>query len=664
MRLETAMSEFVWTPSAEVIESANVTRLMRRLGIEVDPRNPQQVAKHARDFVRRTMDAPAGFWDAALRDMDMAWFTPYERTLDTSKGNAWADWFIGGETNIALNCVDRWAASDNPALIAETEDGSVRQFTFAEVAQHVGRVANALKACGVGRGDTVACYMPMVAEVVFAMLATQKVGAIFIPVFSGYAPPALRERLEDAGVKVLFTADGSMRRGEPFSIKQNADKAVEGLECIKHVIVYRRLNAEHRTPNTELAPGRDHWWHEIVDAQSPDCATECMPALAPALMLYTSGTTGKPKGTVHTHAGCLAQMGKELLYNFDVRQGDRFWWFSDIGWMMGPWEIIGCFMHGVTLIVFEGAPNYPNPDRVWEMVERHKATHLGISPTAVRMLMRAGDEWVDKHAMPSLRVLGSTGEPWDPESYMWFFNKVGKSRLPVINISGGTDIVGCFLAPLPIMPLKACTLQSPGLGMDIDVFNEEGRSVTDEVGYLVCRKPAPSMTRSLWKNDDKYLETYWSKFPEVWNHGDWAKVDKEGYWFLFGRADDTMKIAGRRVGPGEIEAALIDHDAVSEAAAIGVPDQLKGTEVVCFVVLHKQFQPSEELRKELVQTVVNALGKVDRPKAVLFAADLPKTRSAKILRRLIQKKYLGEKELGDLSSVANPEALEAITSAT
>ncbi|MBX3460756.1 MAG: AMP-binding protein [Planctomycetes bacterium] len=658
------MSEFVWTPSAEVIESANVTRLMRRLGIEVDARNPQQVAKHARDFVRRTMDAPAGFWDAALRDMDMAWFTPYERTLDTSKGNAWADWFIGGKTNIALNCVDRWAESDSLALIAETEDGAVRHFTFAEVAQHVGRVANALKACGVGRGDTVACYMPMVAEVVFAMLATQKVGAIFIPVFSGYAPPALRERLEDAGVKVLFTADGSMRRGEPFSIKGNADKAVEGLECIKHVIVYRRLNAEHRTPNTDFAPGRDHWWHEFVDAQSPDCATERMPALAPALMLYTSGTTGKPKGTVHTHAGCLAQMGKELLYNFDVRQGDRFWWFSDIGWMMGPWEIIGCFMHGVTLIVFEGAPNYPNPDRVWEMVQRHKATHLGISPTAVRMLMRAGDEWVDRHAIPSLRVLGSTGEPWDPESYMWFFNKVGKSRLPVINISGGTDIVGCFLAPLPIMPLKACTLQSPGLGMDIDVFNEEGRSVTDEVGYLVCRKPAPSMTRSLWKNDDKYLETYWSKFPEVWNHGDWAKVDKEGYWFLFGRADDTMKIAGRRVGPGEIEAALIDHDAVSEAAAIGVPDQLKGTEVVCFVVLHKQFQPSEELRKELVQTVVNALGKVDRPKAVLFASDLPKTRSAKILRRLIQKKYLGEKELGDLSSVANPEALEAITSAT
>ncbi len=672
------MSEYVWTPDAQTIENANITRLMRRLNFEVDPRHPGQVYHQAREFVRRSQHEPAGFWEAALRDMEFAWYREYETTLDTSRGNAWADWFIGGETNIALNCVDRHLGSGSVssgtgetvpdplsranqlALIAETEDGNVRQFTFAELALQVNRVANALKSCGVEKGDTVACYMPMVAEVVFAMLATQKIGAIFIPVFSGYAPPALRERLEDAEVKVLFTADGSMRRGEPFSIKQQADKAVEGLECIQKVIVYRRIGEGLACP---MQNGRDVFWHELVDAQDDACATLPVPSLTPALMLYTSGTTGKPKGTVHTHAGCLAQMGKELLYNFDVKDGDRFWWFSDIGWMMGPWEIIGCFMHGVTLIVFEGAPNYPEPDRLWKSIEQHKATHLGISPTAIRMLMRAGDEWVDKHDMPSLRVLGSTGEPWDPESYMWFFNRVGKGRLPIINISGGTDIVGCFLAPLPIMPLKACTLQSPGLGMDIDVFDEEGNSVVDEVGYLVCKKPAPSMTRGLWKNEQKYIETYWSKFPNVWNHGDWAKVDKDGDWFLFGRADDTMKIAGRRVGPGEIESALIDHDAVSEAAAIGVPDELKGTEVVCFVVLHKHFKPSEELRKELVQTVVNALGKVDRPKAVLFAEDLPKTRSAKILRRLIQKKYLGEKELGDLSSVANPEALDAISKA-
>jgi acetyl-CoA synthetase len=335
--------------------------------------------------------------------------------------------------------------------VAETEDGDVRSFTFAEVARQVGRVGNALKACGVQPGDTVACYMPMVAEVVFAMLATQKIGAIFIPVFSGYAPPALRERLDDAAVKVLFTADGSMRKGQPFALKSQADQAVDGLPHLQRVIVYRRIGRSLPCP---MMDGRDLWWHEFVDGQDDACDTRAVPSLTPALILYTSGTTGKPKGTVHTHAGCLAQMGKELCYNFDVRPGDRFWWFSDIGWMMGPWEIIGCLMHGVTLVVFEGMPNYPEPDRLWASVERHGATHLGISPTAIRMLMRAGDEWVERHPMPSLRLLGSTGEPWDVESYMWYFEQVGRARRPIINISGGTDIVGCFLAPLPVMPLK------------------------------------------------------------------------------------------------------------------------------------------------------------------------------------------------------------------
>lgn len=654
--------EYVWKPTPEIIENANITRLMRRLSFEVDPKNSEQVFQEARDFIERTQDDPPGFWDAALRDMDVAWFTPYSETLDASQGNAWADWFVGGETNIALNCVDRHVGSertDQTALVAETEDGDVREYTFTEMAGEVNKVANALKECGVQRGDTVASYMPMVAEVVFAMLATQKIGAIFIPVFSGYAPPALKERLEDAECKVLFTADGSMRRGKAFSLKTQADEGVEGVKSIQKVIVYKRIGDEMDCPMTD---GRDVFYDELVTRQENTCDTVPMGSMDPALMLYTSGTTGKPKGTVHSHAGCLAQMGKELQYNFDVQEGDRFWWFSDIGWMMGPWEIIGCFMHGITLIIFEGAPNYPEPDRLWKSVERHGATHLGISPTAIRMLMRAGDQWVEKYEMKTLRVLGSTGEPWDPESYMWYFNKVGKGRLPIINISGGTDIVGCFLAPLPIMPLKACSLQSPGLGMDIDVFNEDGQSVRDEVGYLVCKKPAPSMTRGLWKNEEKYLETYWSKFPNVWNHGDWAKVDRDGYWFLFGRADDTMKIAGRRVGPGEIESALIDHDAVSEAAAIGVPDDLKGTEVMCFVVLHEGVEESEDLRKELVQTVVNALGKVDRPKDVKFADDLPKTRSAKILRRLIQKKFLGE-DIPDVSSVANPDALDAIEDA-
>ncbi len=655
--------EIVWRPTAEGIEQANLTRLMRKLGYTVDAQRPEAVEREVRAFVQRSAQDIEWFWQHALLDMGLDWDVPYQQLLDTTRGNAFAQWFIGGRTNIVKNCLDRHArgaARNKLALIAETEDGTVRRFSFEQLDAEVCKLANGLRQLGVREGDRVAAYMPMVAEVVMAMLATQKLGAIFIPIFSGYAPPAVRERLEDAEVKVVFSADGSMRRGKAFGLKGELDRALQGLACVQHVVVYQRIGATLECP---MRAGRDLYWNDLLATQASSCTTLTMPALAPALMLFTSGTTGKPKGTVHTHAGCLATMGKELLYHFDLKPSDVFFWFSDIGWMMGPWEIIGCLMHGGTLVVFEGAPDYPQPDRVWRLVEAHGVTTLGISPTAVRMLMRSGDSWVDRHEMPSLRMLGSTGEPWDPESYRWYFEKVGRKRCPVINISGGTDIAGCFLAPLPVMPLKPATLQSPGLGMDVDVFDDAGRSLVGEVGYLVCKQPCPSMTRSLWKNDAKYLETYWSKFPNVWNHGDWAMVDAEGYWYLFGRADDTLKIAGRRVGPGEIEAALIEHPAVSEAAAIGVPDALKGTEVVCFAVLHPHAQESESLREQLVQAVVAALGKVDRPKAVYFVDDLPKTRSAKILRRLVQKQHLGEPDLGDLSSVNNPSALLAIKNA-
>ncbi len=658
-----ATHEIVWRPTPEQIEQANITRLLRAVGYQVNPQLPAAVEQAARELVRRSGEDIEWFWEHALRDMDLLWDAPYQRLLDTSRGNAFADWFIGGRINLVTNCLDRHArgpARHKTALIAETEDGQSRSWSFAELHAEVSQLANALRALGIAEGDRVAAYMPMVAEVAMAMLATQKLGAIFIPIFSGYAPPAVRERIEEASAKVVFTADGSMRRGKAFALKSELDRAIDGLACVEHVVVYRRIGEAIECP---MRAGRDLDWDTALWGKARVCESVSMPALAPALMLFTSGTTGKPKGTVHTHAGCLAQMGKEILYNFDLQPTDVFFWFSDIGWMMGPWEIIGCLMHAGTIVIFEGAPDYPEPDRVWQTVERHRVTMLGISPTAVRMLMRAGDEWADKHRMPTLRMLGSTGEPWDAESYGWYLQHVGKGRCPVINISGGTDIAGCFLAPLPIMPLRATTLQSAGLGMAVDVFDESGESLVGEVGYLVCKQPAPSMTRSLWKNDAKYLETYWSKFPNVWNHGDWAMVDAEGNYYLLGRADDTLKIAGRRVGPGEIEAALIEHPAVSEAAAVGVPDQLKGTDVVCFVVLHRAAEPSEALRTELVQCVVSALGKVDRPKAVYFVDDLPKTRSAKILRRLILRRYLGETELGDLSSVHNPEALDAIARA-
>ena len=489
-----------------------------------------------------------------------------------------------------------------------------------------------------------------------AMLATMKVGAVFIPIFSGYAAPSVRERLEDSGACCLFTADLGYRRGQSFDLKSHADEAVEGLESLKTVFVLQRGDG-----SSAMQEGRDFWWHQIPELGEGDSSTQMMASMDPALMIYTSGTTGKPKGTVHTHAGCMAQMGKELRFNFDIGQkDDLFWWYTDIGWMMGPWEIIGCWLNRTPFLVCEGAPDYPGPDRLWEMVQRHRVTHLGISPTAIRLLMRSGREPLAGKDLSSLRILGSTGEPWDSDSYRWFHENVGGGSLPIINISGGTDIVGCFLAPLPVLPISETSLQSPGLGMDIDVFNEDGQSVMGEVGFLVCKSPAPSMTRSLWKADEKYLETYWSRFPGIWNHGDWARKDEDGQWYLFGRADDTLNIAGRRVGPGEVESALIEHDAVSEAAAIGVPDELKGTELVCFVVLHPGFEETDNLRDQLKSQVVKALGKVDRPRSIFYVDDLPKTRSAKIVRRLIRARHLQEADLGDLTSIANPEALEGI----
>ncbi len=656
------MNEVCWTPDRESIENANVTRLMRSLGYEVHPHDPKLQRESVQHFISRSQWEPEWFWKACLEDLGIEWMRDYERVLDLNNGPEWAEWFCGGTTNITANCLYKHLneAADRVALIAETEDRSVRKFTFAEVAEETSRVAAALRSLGIGPGDTVACYLPMVAEVVFAMLGTMQVGAIFIPIFSGYAAPAVRERLVDASVKLLFTADGSMRRGQPFPIKPQADEAAADLDHLQHILVVERVGDAVDVPWTS---GRDHRWRDVVDGATPDFEVAECAAMDPALMIYTSGTTGKPKGTVHSHAGCLAQMGKEIRYNFDVRTTDTFWWFTDIGWMMGPWEIIGCYLNGVSIVIFEGAPDHPNPDRIWRMVEDHEVTHLGISPTAIRLLMRSGQDWIDPYPMNTLRVLGSTGEPWDPESYRWFYRMVGRERCPIINISGGTDIVGCFLAPLPVLPIPEISLQSPGLGMDIDVFDEEGEAIVNEVGYLVCKSPAPSMTRGLWRDPKKYLDTYWSKFPGVWNHGDWASVDEQGNWYLFGRADDTLKIAGRRVGPGEIEAALIEHPAVSEAAAIGVPDELKGTELVCFVVLHLETSESEDLRRQLTEQVVQALGKVDRPKAVYFVDDLPKTRSAKIVRRLIQKKHLGSTDLGDLASVANPQALDAIGNA-
>jgi acetyl-CoA synthetase len=640
------VGDIVWSPSADVVERANVMRFMRAHGID-----------SYEDLVRRSQDDIEWFWDAVVRDLDLEFFAPYERVLDMADGIEWARWFTGGSINIAHNCVDRWAerTPDKAAVLWEGEDAEPRRVTFAELRTMADRLANGLRSVGVGKGDAVGIFLPMAPETVAATLACAKLGAIYLPVFSGYGAEAVATRLQDAEAVALVTADGTTRRGKLVPMKETADEAVALSPTVRSVIVWSRLGRGD-LPWTE---GRDVRWDELLASQADRFETERLDPEHPLFIAYTSGTTGRPKGSVHVHGGFLAKVAEEVAYQTDVHPDDVLFWVSDLGWIMGPWEIVGAGALGATVFLFDGVPTHPGPDRLWEMVERHGITALGISPTLIRALIPFGEEPVRRHDLSSLRILGSTGEPWNPEPYLWFLREVGGGRCPIINISGGTEVGACFLSPLPITDLKPCTLRGPALGMDVDVFDASGSPVgAGEVGELVCRKPWPGMTRGIWKDPERYLDTYWRRWPGVWVHGDWASHDEDGYWFLHGRSDDTLKIAGKRLGPAEVESALASHPAVAESAAVGVPDEVKGEQIWCFVVL-KPGWGEDGLAAELSGLVADHLGKSFRPTRVVFVAELPKTRSAKIMRRTIRAAVLG-RDPGDLSSLENPGALEGI----
>jgi len=642
------MPRFAWTPDPSAARRTRLGRLLRAAG-----------AGDLALLRERSAADPDWFWPLVVEDLGLEFSTPYTAVLDASRGPEWADWFLDGRLNLTSACIDRHAdgaGAGRPALVAVREDGVSVALSRRELAREVARCADALAAAGVGEGDRVAAFMPTSAEVAIQMFATLRLGAIFVPVFSGFGAEALAERLRDAGARLLFTADHSFRRGEEVPILPTARRAVAAAPSVERVVVVERRAGA-------AAGDGESSWSEFLAAAGPPQPARDVPSMHPALLLYTSGTTGRPKGTVHSHAGTLVNIAKEHAYAFDVREDDVFFWLTDIGWMMGPWLLVGALCHGATAMLYEGALDWPEPDRLWRLVEDHGVSILGISPTAVRLLRKLGAEPGPGHRLERLRLLGSTGEPWDEESWLWFFREVGRARCPVINISGGTDLIGCWLSPTPLDPLKPCSLGGPGLGMAVDVWDEQGRGVRGEVGYLVATRPAPSMTRGLWNDPGRYLESYWSKWPGIWNHGDWAFVDADGHWFLRGRADDTLKIAGKRLGPAEVEGALIATGKVSEAAAIGVPDEIKGESIAVYVVLRAGFEPSDGLRSELAAAVAERLGKVARPREVRFVVDLPKTRSAKILRRLVRAVRLGEERLGDLSTLANPEALDAVRDA-
>jgi acetyl-CoA synthetase len=639
----------VWKPTSQYVDNSNMIRFMRKYGIQT-----------LEDLIKRSIDDIEWFWDAAAKDLNIEWFKPYEKTLDTSKGIEWARWFIGGKLNIAHNCIDRYAKTrrDKTAIIWQGEDEEVRKLSYGSLFEEVNRFANGLKSLGVRKRDAVGLYMPMSPQVPISMFGAFKIGAICVPIFSGFGAPAVASRLNDVQAKILVTADGTLRKGRSLHVKKEADAAADLVKSIKHVVVCKRLGIE-----VPWSSGRDIWWDDLVKDQSPECPTVQLDSEDVSLVLYSSGTTGKPKGTVHTHAGPLIECTKDIAYHFDTKEEDVFFWVTDIGWMMGPWMLIGTLNLASTVVLFEGAFDYPGPDRLWKIIENFKVTIFGISPTLVRLLMRYGDEHLTGHDLSSLRILGSTGEPWDAESWTWFFEKVGVSRCPIINITGGTELIAPHLSPSPLSPLKPCTVGGPGLGMDVDIFNEEGEPVRGEVGYVVMKKPCPSMTKGFWNDPQRYIETYWSRWPKIWYHADWGLVDSDGFWFVLGRADDTIKVSGRRVGPAEVESALLEHPSVSEAAAIGVPDQVKGEEIVCFVVPKPKVEPSENLRESLKDQVANVMGKTFKPKDVRFVRQLPKTRSGKVVRRLIKSRTLGKKDAGDLSTLDNPEALDEIEKA-
>jgi acetyl-CoA synthetase len=643
--------EAAWRPSRELMAESLLARFLRSTG-----------ERDLEALQRRAERDPAWFWGAAADDLALPWQRRPRQVLDASRGPEWSRWWSGGAFNYAAAAIDARAARepDAPAIIWEGEDGDVRRLSNRQLREQVDRAAAMLAREGVAPGDRVGILLPMLLETVVVVLALGKLGAIYTPIFSGYAAPAVASRLRDCEAVMLVTADGYRRRGGMVRLKETADAAVAETASVARVIVIQRLGEAIDVPWT--AP-RDRWWHEAMaeqdDRAAPFEAPETDPE-TPYLLIYTSGTTGRPKGAVHVHGGFPIKGAQDLAHGFDLRAGERLFWFTDLGWMMGPWAVSGALLLGASLVLYEGVPDFPGPDRLWSIVSRHRVTHLGLSPTVIRALMVHGTDPLRGHDRSSLRVLGSTGEPWNPEPWWWYFREVGESRCPVINYSGGTEVSGGIVVCNPLTPIKPCSFGGPAVGTAADVVGPDGSSLRGQVGELAIRQPLPGMTRGFWNDPERYLETYWARLPGTWVHGDWALVDEDGYWYIQGRSDDTLKVAGKRVGPAEVESAATAHPQVLEAAAIGIPHEVKGESIVVLCVLRAPGgDESADLRSEIAGQVVAALGKALRPEAVELVPELPKTRSGKVMRRVARAAYLGL-DPGDLSALENPRAVEAI----
>jgi len=594
------------------------------------------------------------FWESVDEDIGIVWDEPYTKTLDTSNGIAWAKWFVNGKTNIYKSSVEKFTKK-TPEKIAYdfiSEDGIQTKLSYFELNSKVSKFANGLKSLGVKKGDVIAIYLPMIEEAIISILAAAKIGAVQTIIFSGYSSESLQIRLQDCKAKILLTSDGFHRKGKSISQKTIVENAIIDTNIEKIVVIpYKGIDQYEKSNKIEF-------YDKLILNQSDSCNTEIMDSEDPLFILYTSGTTGKPKGVIHTHGGFSVFAGHQASYLVNMGENDRLFWPADIGWITGlVWNVYGLLLTGSNAIIYDGALDFPNLDRVWEILSKHKATIFGISPTAVRLFKKINAEPLKKYSLDTLQNIPTTGEPLDEDSWWWLFEKVGNKKIPIMNLSGGTEIGGAMLSVFPGMKLKPSTVGIPVPGMDLDIVDEDGNQIRNNNGYLIIKKPWPAMTRGLLNDDDRYLETYWSKFENIWFHGDYVLADEDNLWYMQGRTDDVINVSGHRMSTAEIEHTVISHKKISDAASISIPDELTGEAIVVFFVPENKNEIN--LEADIVEHINKKIGKIAKPKLIFQLSDLPKTRTGKIMRRLLKAKLTGN-PLGDLSSLENPDILKEI----